>query len=152
MKGILVALIFVVAIAIALMALRLSPSETPEFDKMHSEEIEMDGLTMTVKVADVPPEWSAGFQNVPPDVIEQTALLFVYPSAENRTFHMRNVAAPLDIAFADSDGIIFQIQRMELGDTLYSSNQPTMYALEAAAGFFSEHNITEGSKVYIQKH
>ncbi|HKZ49603.1 MAG TPA: DUF192 domain-containing protein [Candidatus Nanoarchaeia archaeon] len=154
MNKLLYASIAVVIIAVLLadfLFLRLNSSEIMYFDKMHTEEIMLDGFAMTVKIADVQPEWNAGFQNVSLDVIEKTAILFVFPSAENRTFHMRNVAAELDIAFADSDGVIFQVQRMGPGDSLYASSAPAMYALETRAGYIEENNITVRTRIVFRQ-
>ncbi len=64
---------------------------------------------------------------------------------------MRNVKAPLDIAFIDDDGQIVDIQRMEpyvLGaarEIYYSPPGPVAAALEARAGYFAEHGISAGS-------
>jgi uncharacterized membrane protein (UPF0127 family) len=113
----------------------ISPSESRQFSML---------------IADENHERAAGFQHICPDVISSTLILFIFPRDYSSAFHMRNVHAPLDIAFIDSSGMIVDIQRMStyfLGareNPLYSPSVPARAALEADVGFFEEQGFVAG--------
>jgi uncharacterized membrane protein (UPF0127 family) len=127
---------------------------TPEFRKMEVAEITIitaAGLEvkLTVRLADEEEEQLAGFQHIGRRVIARSLILFVFPWEIAGKFHMRNVVAPLDIAFIRGDGEIFAILRMEPGPELYGPNEPFKYALEAPEGLFAERGITPGSRLVL---
>lgn len=107
-------------------------------------------VVLTARVADDPGERAAGFQHICPGAIDETNIYFVFDRVRLPAFHMRNVQAPLDIAFIDPAGTIVDIQRMEpyvKGSTEqkhYSPPVPVAAALETRAGYFTEQNITAG--------
>jgi uncharacterized protein len=102
-------------------------------------------LTVSVKVADDDEQRAAGFQCAASDEIERTKILFDFGDERNTAFHMQNVAAPLDIAFAKGDGRIFSVQRMVPSPTaLYHPLGTFRYALETRAGFFEQQGIRAG--------
>ena len=105
---------------------------------------------LRVRIADEPRERSAGFQHICPQIIDQNAILFVYPSPQNRSFHMNNVHAELDIGFFDSDGLLLLVMRMKpplkAGSNLnnYSPGRDIKYALETKAGYFADQGLQPG--------
>lgn len=107
-------------------------------------------VTLAVRVADDPRERAAGFQYICPDTIDDTAIYFVFERSRRPSFHMRNVKAPLDIAFIDDDGVIVDIQRMlpyvvgARHHETYSPPGDVAAALEVHAGYFDEHGISAG--------
>jgi uncharacterized membrane protein (UPF0127 family) len=129
---------------------------TPEFDRMQERGVELvndEGqlLSVVVRIAEDPLEQTAGFQFIAPEVIERSLILFVFADEHVGRFHMRNVRAPLDIAFIARDGAIIDIQRMQpdpkttgpFGRT-YGPDKPFQYALEARAGFFLDLHVSAG--------
>ncbi len=54
---------------------------------------------------------------------------------------MRNVHAPLDIAFIRADGTFVDVLRMDPGLDLYGPDAPYAFALETRAGWFAEHGL-----------
>ena len=132
------------------------PQTTPVFDRMAVITVRLmddeGGVTaVEVKVAVKADEQQAGFQFISGEVIERSLILFVFSQTLLTRFHMRNVEAPLDIAFIGSDGAILDIQEMQpdLGNSgpglrTYGPSQPFRYALEAHAGFFRDHHISAG--------
>ena len=61
---------------------------------------------------------------------------------------MANTYIPLDIAFFDDDGKIFQIESMTpLSTKKISSNKPCRYALEVNRGWFRDNNIRVGNYI-----
>jgi uncharacterized membrane protein (UPF0127 family) len=83
------------------------------------------------------------------DIPWEYGMLFVFDQDERGAFWMKNTLIPLDIAFIDSDGKIFNIQRMIpcQGEDcpIYTSPKPYRYALEVKAGFFEKFGFKEGS-------
>jgi uncharacterized membrane protein (UPF0127 family) len=135
---------------------RHRPQTTAVFDRMAIISVKLMDDEGGVAAAEVraavsADEHQAGFQNISAEVIEKSLILFVFPAELVTRFHMRNVLAPLDIAFIGSDGDILDIQQMSPdtgsngpGLRTYGTNQPFRYALEAHAGYFREHRISAG--------
>jgi len=110
--------------------------------------IEVDGATqrVPVKLARDGEQQAAGFQCATRREIEQTLILFDFGTEIMTAFHMQNVVAPLDIAFAKADGRVFAVQRMAPSPTtLYQPLGAFRYALEARAGFLEQAGIRAGS-------
>jgi uncharacterized membrane protein (UPF0127 family) len=102
-------------------------------------------LGVRVREAATGERQAAGFQCATPDEIQKNLILFDFGDEIVTQFHMNNVPAPLDIAFAKADGRIFAILRMDPSPTkLYGPMGPFRYALEARAGFFESQGIRQG--------
>jgi uncharacterized protein len=102
-------------------------------------------LALRVKAADTADRQAGGFQCATPQEIHRNLILFDFGDEIITQFHMRNVPAPLDIAFIKADGRIFSILRMEPSPTqLYGPMGPFRYALEARAGFYESQGIRQG--------
>jgi uncharacterized membrane protein (UPF0127 family) len=102
-------------------------------------------LGVRVRSADTGERQAAGFQCSTPNEIQQNFILFDFGDEILTQFHMNNVPAALDIAFAKADGRIFAIMRMEPSPTtLYGPMGSFRYALEARAGFFQSQGIRQG--------
>lgn len=128
---------------------------TTALESMQQQEITLindrgDELLLSSLIADSDLERAGGFQHVCPYVIERSLILFVYNAEIGGRFHMRNVHAPLDIAFFDGAGKLIHTESMQvynaLSEPLYGSDRPFQFALEAKQGFFNTHYIsTTGS-------
>ncbi len=102
-------------------------------------------IALRVKVAETSERQAAGFQCATPEEIRRYLILFDFEHEILTQFHMQNVAAALDIAFAKDDGKIFAILKMDPSPTeLYGPLGPFRYALEAHAGFFASQGIRQG--------
>ena len=98
-----------------------------------------------VRMAMTPEQQAAGFQCATPQEIERNLILFDFGREISTQFHMQNVPAPLDIAFAKADGRIFAVLRMEPSPTaLYGPMGEFRYALEARKGFFESQGVRQG--------
>ena len=87
-----------------------------------------------------------------PTEIRRTVILFDFGQEVLGEFHMRNVSAPLDIAFAKASGRVFAILRMEpSATTTWGPMGFYRYAIEARAGFFGEHGIVPGDTVLLHE-
>lgn len=79
---------------------------------------------------------------------ENHGMLFVYGTAQVRSFWMRNTKIPLDIAFIDANGVILNIEKMEpQSDQNYYSQGPMMYALEMDQGWFEANEVGPGDRL-----
>jgi uncharacterized membrane protein (UPF0127 family) len=114
--------------------------------------IQTGGKTMAVRVkaADNSERQAGGFQCATPEEIQRNLILFDFGDEIVTQFHMRNVAAPLDIAFIKADGRIFSILRMDPSPTkLYGPMGTFRFALEARAGFYESQGIRQGESRLI---
>lgn len=102
-------------------------------------------IALRVKAAETSERQAAGFQCATPEEIRRYLILFDLGNEILTQFHMQNVPAALDIAFAKGDGKIFAIMKMDPSPTeLYGPLGPFRYAIEAHAGFFASQGIRQG--------
>ena len=112
--------------------------------------------TFQVKLADNMNTRAAGFQRVCASTIAAEPILFVFDTERRPRFHMRNVVAPIDIAFINKAGAIDSILAMQpyvLGSTkrpLYAPRDKVVAALEVHPGFYDQHGIDESTSVSWQ--
>jgi uncharacterized membrane protein (UPF0127 family) len=77
---------------------------------------------------------------------QNESMLFKFAYPTYASFWMKNTYIPLDIAFLDEDGRIFQIESMSpLSTRAIRSNKPCKYALEVNRGWFRNNDIKIGS-------
>ena len=99
--------------------------------------IELDGVPLTVAVADTNDERGRGLMGVE-ELSPLDGMLFVFDEEALRSFWMKDTLIPLDIAFFDGDGFLVGQTTMTTcldGDCPgYSSQVATRYALESPAG------------------
>lgn len=85
------------------------------------------------------------------DFTEKQAMVFVFTTARELRFWMRNTLVPLDIAYVDSSGRIVRTYTMKALDetTDYSSYGNAKYAIEFKAGLFKKLGVRAGDYVAI---
>jgi hypothetical protein len=106
-------------------------------------------VKVRVEIADEPDEQAKGLMDRTA-LGEERGMLFVFPSAETRSFWMQNTLIPLSIAYIDAEGRIVDIQDMKPLDDdppHYVSAAPAQYALEVNKGFFDEGGVEVGDRV-----
>ena len=83
---------------------------------------------------------------------ENTAMLFVFPSAEPRAFYMRNTPLPLSLAYIDPEGVIAEIHDLKPYDesSVPSKAQNIQFVFEVPQGWFQRHNISPGTLIRTQ--
>ncbi len=113
-------------------------------------------IFLSTRIADDPVERAAGFQYICPQQFQDNVILFIFAAPLQARFHMRNVYAPLDIAFIDNDGKVVKIMTMRPASwekngqsRLYGPAVAFRYALEARVGYFKEQGIEEGNSQLI---
>lgn len=83
---------------------------------------------------------------------EGEAMLFVFPSASQRSFYMRNTYVPLSVAYINPEGVIEEIHDLKpLNEvSVPSTSQNIQFVLEVPQGWFKRHNISTGSLIRTQ--
>jgi uncharacterized membrane protein (UPF0127 family) len=109
--------------------------------------IRIGGVEVTAEIADNQELRAQGLMNRD-SLATNDGMLFVYGTAEVRSFWMRNTRIPLDIAFIDANGVIINILQMEpQSDENYYSQGPMMYALEMNLGWFEANGVGPGDRL-----
>lgn len=80
---------------------------------------------------------------------ENEAMLFVFPTAEPRSFYMRNTYVPLSLAYVSPDGVIQEIHDLQpLNEASVPSRSDNIqYVLEVPQGWFKRHNVAAGTLI-----
>jgi uncharacterized membrane protein (UPF0127 family) len=91
---------------------------------------------------------------------ENEAMLFVFDSAGEHSFWMKNMKFPIDIIWLDSDKTVVHIEHNLQPCSLNAfcptykpdnnNNNNSLYVLETVAGFAEKHDIVEGTIVEFQ--
>lgn len=86
---------------------------------------------------------------------KNSGMLFVFPDEKVRTFWMKDTLIPLEVMFIDTKGRISEIITMkpclletELC-TIYTSKNPTRFAIEVNTGFSQKNMVVEGDILEI---
>lgn len=89
----------------------------------------------TVEVADNARERAKGLMDRP-NLPTSAGMLFVYHRTSDVSFWMKNTLIPLDIIFADENGVVIRVHEnaRPLDLTSIPSGGPTRYVLEINAG------------------
>jgi hypothetical protein len=101
-----------------------------------------------VEIVSTPQEMAVGLmfrQQMAPDA----GMLFVYPSARETSFWMKNTLLPLDMLFVGDDGIIHHIaeRTVPLSTTPVPSHGPTRAVLELNGGTSDRLGIAAGDRL-----
>ena len=118
---------------------------------------EKDTIPLHVELAVKPEQKSMGLMERR-RLAENAGMLFVYDSTQppDAGFWMYRTRIPLDIAFADSAGVIRSIRAMvpcapevAQGCPTYTPDVAYRYALEVNAGYFSQHGVVVGNTLLL---
>jgi uncharacterized membrane protein (UPF0127 family) len=103
---------------------------------------------LTAEVAVRPIEIATGMM-FRTNLLENEAMLFVFPDVGPRSFYMRNCTVPLTAAYINPDGVIQEFARLDPGDTngVPSRSWNIQYVLELPQGWHERHNIRTGAVV-----
>lgn len=105
----------------------------------------LGGQKLYLYLAETDAERGAGLQGFD-GLAYGEAMLFVYPTAEPRTFSMRNVGFPIDIVFIGEDMRVSAIEPLDPKDTrLVDSPGPCPYVLELPQGWAEAHHVGVGT-------
>jgi uncharacterized membrane protein (UPF0127 family) len=84
---------------------------------------------------------------------ENTAMIFIFPDAEPRSFYMRNCFVPLSAAYIAPDGTILETINMQPHDEngIPSQSANVQFVLEVPQGWFQRHNISTGAVIRTER-
>ncbi len=101
-----------------------------------------------VEVADDDAERSQGLMNVP-RMPRSRGMLFVYDEPQRAVFWMRNTLIPLDMVFADAEGIVTRVHAnaVPLDETPIDGGAGVSFVLEINGGLAQSIGIAEGSEL-----
>ena len=100
----------------------------------------------TIEVADEPLERSQGLMNVP-SMPKGSGMLFVYDAPQRATFWMRNTLIPLDMIFADENGVVTHVHEnaIPLDETTIDGGEGVKFVLEINGGLAGQFGIAPGT-------
>jgi uncharacterized membrane protein (UPF0127 family) len=116
-----------------------------------------DTVSLLVEVARTSAQKTQGLMERA-SLADSAGMIFVYADDQpaDAGFWMYRTRIPLDIAFADSSGVIVSVRSMEpcsarlaAGCPTYAPGAEYRYALEVNAGYFAQRRITRGSKLLV---
>ena len=114
---------------------------------IRTTELSVGGVPVIAEIADTPALRERGLMGRD-SLPGNQGMLFVYADEQVRSFWMRNTPMALDIAFADRNGSILNIETMEPNsDETTLSVSPAMYALEMSAGWFASNDVGPGARI-----
>ncbi len=125
----------------------LAPPYLPQAQpRLQTIKLFVGGKELTTELAVRPVEIYTGMMwrtNLP----EHEAMLFVFPSAEPRSFYMRNTYVPLSLAYISPDGVIQELHDLHpLNENSTPSQADNIqYVLEVPQGWFQRHSIAPGT-------
>jgi len=87
------------------------------------------------------------------NVVEDEAMLFVFPTPHQVGFWMKNVVLPLSCAYIDPDGVILELHDMEPQEVrpIQSASDRVQYVLETKRGWFERHGIKPGVLIRTER-
>ena len=114
-------------------------------------------LEVAVEIARTPVESERGLM-YRTKLPEKQGMIFLYSTPQNPNqvgFWMKNTLIPLDIAFFDASGTIFDIKTMQPCTTancpVYRTKAPYSGALEMNAGFFGSVGMGINAKIKLEQ-
>lgn len=80
---------------------------------------------------------------------DEQGMLFIFPSASEQSFWMKNTYISLDIIYIDDHREIISVQKYTtpLSEESLPSFKKAQYVLEVNAGFFDKYHIAYGDKI-----
>lgn len=111
--------------------------------------IDVDGRVYAVRLAATAEHRAAGFQHVAPGDMDEVAIYFAYGRPVRPTYHMRNVARPLRLAWIRPDGHVLAVIRMAPGSGGHRPDAPVSAVLEFTAGHPLVERVRPGARIEL---
>ncbi len=108
--------------------------------------------SISIEVADNMDEITMGLMNRQA-MDENQGMLFIFPDEKPRSFWMKNTILPLDIIFADTQGVIGSSQNYTTpySEASLPSEKPAKHVVEVKAGFWDKFKLKTGDKIVFQE-
>ena len=112
----------------------------------------LGGEELIAEVARAPVQIATGMM-FRTNMLENEAMVFVFPNAAPRSFYMRNCIVPLSAAYIAPDGTILEIIRMKPHDEtgIQSESDNIQFVLEVPQDWFDRHNVRTGAVVRTER-
>ncbi len=142
----------VILLAIALWVFLYPPLfliDPGEYERTNVTIHDADGTqlaTVDVRIADTQDKRRVGLSRTD-SLGDRSGMLFVHSEADTHTYVMRDMAFPLDIVFADSNGTITTIHHAPADGSSYDGYG--QFVLEVPRGWTNETDVTTGATVTI---
>ena len=112
----------------------------------------LDNQRVTAEIARQPLEIMTGMMfrtNLPAN----EGMIFVFDTAERRSFWMKNTFVPLSLAYIDPDGVVREISDLQPLNTNCppSDSRLIQYVLEMNQGWFRTNGVRPGAVVRTEK-
>jgi uncharacterized protein len=112
---------------------------------------------LTVELAEAPQQQERGLM-YRTSMPEESGMLFIYPESQGSGFYMLNTRIPLSAAYADDEGVIFQIVDMAPCESPYAvicaresrpyrAESPFRYGLEVNQDYLAHRGIGIGDRI-----
>ena len=87
------------------------------------------------------------------NMAENESMIFFLGPPQRAHFWMKNCYVPLSVAYIGSDGVILEIHDLQPQNTntVDSTSESVVFALETKQGWFQRHNIHEGTTVRSER-
>jgi uncharacterized protein len=130
-----------------------------EIDPIHGHLLHAQPKLPTVKVWLGPEELIAEVAREPVQIatgmmfrtnmLDNEAMIFIFPRPEPKNFYMRNCTVPLSAAYITPNGTIAEIVDLQPGDErgVQSRTSNLQFVLEVPQGWFLRHNVSTGAVV-----
>jgi len=111
-----------------------------------------------VEIAETPAERRRGLSGRD-SLPDGTGMLFVYNSAGERAFWMRNTLVPLDMIFVDAEMRVLNVEHAPTEPldtpndelTRYRSDGPAQYVVETDRGYANRTGVSPGDRLVIER-
>jgi uncharacterized membrane protein (UPF0127 family) len=139
-----------------MLVLPVACSDTAPPAPIARAEVVLEGASgqarLFVEIADTPAERAEGLMGRT-SLAADAGMAFLWAEPVTSTFWMKDTKIPLAIAFWAGDGTIVSIREMTpcTADpcATYGADAPFVGAVEANAGYFSEHGIAAGDRAAV---
>ena len=113
--------------------------------------IKTGSQTVQMQIAALPAELQKGLM-FRKTMGEDEGMLFVFTSAQQQGFWMRNTTLPLDIGYFDPSGELKEIYPMYALDErpVTSRSREIQFCLEMNQGWFKRHDVKPGAKLDLK--
>lgn len=128
-----------------------NPSRIYQLKELETTVVTIGRNKLTAWVMDTDSKRTEGMMFLQKNELKtDSAMLFVFPDEQERSFWMMNTYVPLDIAYIAANGKIVSTKQMKaLDETGVPSDGAAMYALEMQQGAFKRLGIKAGMKAII---
>ncbi len=119
---------------------------------LESPDAESPISSIDVAVAETNAQRQEGLMNVS-ELPQDKGMIFMFEREQPLSFWMANTPLPLDIIFANAEGLIVRIHRNTppFSQQNFSSEEPAIYAVEVNAGYTSRYDIREGHYITYER-